>query len=166
MLPPHYPCIPLALQLNFKKSLKGRRGKPVAQGGGWAGGMGKESCPHCVKISLCTVWPTHCLKCCEHWNINRLPPKARFPGSSEKGEDSGFAFPQSTNQLELSAACPLRSFSSPVTTVPKGQPLNKSAWHLGIPGVLTPTIRLSAGCLAHMKLSGTGRPFLPPYTRC
>lgn len=70
------------------------------------GGMGNESSPHCAKISLCLVWPIQCLNRYEHLNINRLPSKAGFPGPLEKAEDPGRVSSQSTNQLELNAACP------------------------------------------------------------
>lgn len=108
--------------------MKGRNGKLVAQGGGWGRGMGKGSCPRCVKISLCLVWPTKCLNRYEHLNINRHPSKARFPGSFERGEGLGLAFPQSISRLAWNAACPLRILPSPG---PKSS-ATAPAWYLGI----------------------------------
>lgn len=139
--------------------MKVRSGRLVAQGGGswWRGlsgvggaiGMGNESSPHCVKISLCLVWPTQCLNRCEHLNINRLPSKAGFPGSLEKAEDPGRVFPQSTNQLGLSATCPRGARPPWVTTIPRAEPscqpgarthlgcftpgIPQGVWHKGSP---------------------------------
>lgn len=125
--------------------------------------MGKGSCPHCVKISLCLVWPTKCLNRYEHLNIDRHPSKARFPGSFKKGEDLGLVFPQSTSQLAWNTACPLRSPPSPGPISSATAP----AWYLGIYilGYFMLNIRRSAEHLAPGKLLETGRPFPPNLTR-
>lgn len=156
----HVPRILLALQLN---KICCERQEWKTGGPGWGlreGRMGIESSPHCVRISLCLVWPTPRLNHCEHLNTNRLPSKAAFPGSLEK-VDLGLVFSPTTNRVELSTARSLRSLPLHVTTVPRAQPPCQP----GIAGFLTPNRRHSAGCLARGKPSGTHRPFSPPLTR-
>lgn len=110
----------------------------VGVGGGI--GMGNESSPHSVKISLCLVWPTQCLNRCEHLNINRLLSKAGFPRSLEKSRRSWAYVPTKYQSTRVECRLPLRSPPSLGHHNPKSSAI-VSTWHPHTSGFLIPGIQ-------------------------
>lgn len=116
-----------------------------------------------IKISLRLVWPTQCFNGYEHININRLPSKAGFLDALKNRRSQTYIptkYPSAGVECCLPSGEPtLYGHHSPTSSA------TTSTWHLCTTELLTPSIRHSAGCLAHGKLSGTGRPCLPPPKR-